>query len=301
MVELHDEDVDELSFTPQVTDRVAVRQEIESTTAAKRRRFFIEKKEFFLPLLPTEHNYIKKLVEKEKESTAKEQAKEDHTVAYEELKLQPRGVKAVMKPYQLSGLSFLVFLHRNGLSGILGDEMGLGKTLQTLSLIQYLKENEPKSGQIRPFLVICPLSVLSSWMAEARKWTPGLKVIRFHGPVNERDRVKKIASGEIDFYGNLTTRQKNKLKGRRTASGKPIIAIDSASDNEEEPGVDVVVATYESYQKEQGWFKRAFVWRYVVLDEGHKIKYEHFNRCDCAIANLSVEMTSVLFRKPYKV
>jgi SNF2 family DNA or RNA helicase len=51
-----------------------------------------------------------------------------------------------MKPYQLSGLSFMVYLHRNGLSGILGDEMGLGKTLQALSLIQYLKENEPITG-----------------------------------------------------------------------------------------------------------------------------------------------------------
>lgn len=50
-----------------------------------------------------------------------------------------------MKPYQLLGLSFLVYLHRNGLSGILGDEMGLGKTLQTLSLIQYLKESRKLS------------------------------------------------------------------------------------------------------------------------------------------------------------
>lgn len=37
-------------------------------------------------------------------------------------------------------------------------------------------------------------------------------------------------------------------------------------------GVDLVVTTYESYLAEQGWFKRAFVWRYVVLDEGHKVK-----------------------------
>jgi SWI/SNF-related matrix-associated actin-dependent regulator of chromatin subfamily A member 5 len=290
-----------LTLKPHVTDRVAVRKEIENTTAAKRRRFFIEKKDYFLPLLPTEHNYIKKLVDMEKESTTEENTKKDGSIAYEELKTQPRGVKATMKSYQLSGLSFLVYLHRNGLSGILGDEMGLGKTLQTLSLIQYLKENEPKRGQIRPFLVICPLSVLSSWMAESRKWTPGLKVIRFHGPAKERDRVKKIASGEIDFYGNLTTRQKNKLKGRRTASGKPIIDIDSASDREEEPGVDVVVATYESYQKEQGWFKRAFVWRYVVLDEGHKIKYGLFNRFNDAIANFYTGMTSVLFLRPYRV
>lgn len=272
MIELSEDDFDELAPTPQVTNRNAVRQEIASTTAAKRRRFFIEKKDYFLPLLPTEHNHIKKLVEKHAELTPEERAKEPTSVPYEELETQPRGIQAKVKPYQLSGLSFLVYMHRNGLSGILGDEMGLGKTLQTLSLIQYLKENEPKGGQARPFLVICPLSVLSSWMAEARKWAPGLKVIRFHGPVKERDRVKKIASGEIDFYGNLTAKQKNKLNSRRTASGKPIIALDSGSEQGDEPGVDVVVATYESYQKEQGWFKRAFVWRYVILDEGHKIK-----------------------------
>ncbi|KFY68354.1 hypothetical protein V496_01151 [Pseudogymnoascus sp. VKM F-4515 (FW-2607)] len=297
VVYFNDENSNVKAFKPPVTDRVAVRQEIENTTAAKRRRFFIEKKDYFLPLLPTEHNYIKKLVDAEKESTAGEQSKKDSSVAYEELKTQPRGVKATMKSYQLSGLSFLVYLHRNGLSGILGDEMGLGKTLQTLSLIQHLKENEPKRGQIRPFLVICPLSVLSSWMAESRKWTPGLKVIRFHGPAKERDRVKKIASGEIDFYGNLTTRQKNKLKGRRTASGKPIIDVDSASDYEEEPGVDVVVATYESYQKEQGWFKRAFVWRYVVLDEGHKIKND-LSLISKALQGLQAEYRLILTGTP---
>ena len=80
-----------------------------------------------------------------------------------------------MKPYQLLGLSFLVYLHRNGLSGILGDEMGLGKTLQTLSLIQYLKESRNTSSEeLRPCLVVCPLSVLSSWIAESRRWTPGV-------------------------------------------------------------------------------------------------------------------------------
>lgn len=181
-----------------------------------------------------------------------------------------------MKPYQLSGLSFLVYLHRNGLSGILGDEMGLGKTLQTLSLIQYLKENRKQSAshsENRPCLVVCPLSVLSSWIAEARKWTPDLKVLRFHGPIKERDRLKKVAAGEEDMYGNQTQRARRKKNDRRTAAGKPLIDLDS--DVEEvldERGVDLVVTTYEGFLAEQGWFKRAFVWSYVVLDEGHKIK-----------------------------
>lgn len=174
---------DHLSLTPVVSTRNAIRHEIATNTLAKRDRFFVDKKDFFLPLLPSGHNHVKKLVEKQNALSAEEKAKTPGTHPYEEIEQQPRGITATMKPYQLSGLSFMLYLHRNGLSGILGDEMGLGKTLQTLSLFQYLKENEPKvsGGQTRPFLVICPLSVLSSWMAEARKWAPGLKVLRFHG------------------------------------------------------------------------------------------------------------------------
>lgn len=135
-----------------------------------------------------------------------------------------------MKPYQLLGLSFLVYLHKNGLSGILGDEMGLGKTLQTLSLVQYLKESRKLSTssiELRPCLVVCPLSVLSSWMAESRRWTPGLKVLRFHGSVHERDRLKRIAMGDIDNFGNQTRVARQKKNIRRTATGKPIIDLDS--------------------------------------------------------------------------
>lgn len=124
-----------------------------------------------------------------------------------------------MKPYQLLGLSFLIYLHKNGLSGILGDEMGLGKTLQTLSLIQYLKENRKLStGELRPCLVVCPLSVLSSWMAESRRWTPNLKVLRFHGSVHERDRLKRIAKGDIDNFGNETRGARKKKNDRRTGT-----------------------------------------------------------------------------------
>ena len=118
-------------------------------------------------------------------------------------------------------------------------------------------------------LVVCPLSVLSSWMAEAKKWTPGLKVIRFHGPVAERNRLKKVVVGEIDYYGNLTA-QARKKKQHRGASGQNPISLDQDSEDED-VGVDVVVTTYDSFKCEQSWFKTAFVWRYIVLDEGHTV------------------------------
>lgn len=183
-----------------------------------------------------------------------------------------------MKPYQISGLSFLVYLHKNGLSGILGDEMGLGKTLQTLALFQYLKEQRKFSTQTeadenRPSLVVCPLSVLSSWIAESKKWTPGLKVLRLHGPLQERNRLKKVAEGIEDQFRNETALAKRRRHDRRVKRGKSVISLISDEEEEiEEIPVDVVVTTYDTFHQEQSWFKRAFVWRYVVLDEGHKIK-----------------------------
>lgn len=206
-----------------------------------------------------------------------------------------------MKPYQLSGLSFLVYLNRNGLSGILGDEMGLGKTLQTLSLIQYLKENRKQSGpksEPRPCLVVCPLSVLISWMSEARRWTPDLKVLRFHGPIHERNRLKKVATGDEDMYGNETKYARRKKNDRRTATGKPIISLDSDSDDTiEEGGVDIIVTTYEGFQAEQSWFKRAFVWSYVILDEGHKIKND-LSQISKSLQGLGAEYRLILTGTP---
>lgn len=177
-----------------------------------------------------------------------------------------------MKPYQLSGLSFLVHLYENGMSGILGDEMGLGKTLQTLSLFQYLKEHDRrKSGldEPRPGLVVCPLSVIDSWMKEACKWTPQLKVMRFHGVAHERQQLKKVATRQTDRYGHATDRPHRK-KELRHASGKPLVELDS--DAEDVDFHDLIITTYETYAAEHKWFKSAFVWRYVVLDEGHRIK-----------------------------
>lgn len=287
-----------VEFSPVVSNRVAIRQEIASKTAAYRDRFFVEKKEFWLPLLP-QHNYVRKLVAKHNAMSEAERADLPTITPYEEIDTQPRGVKATMKPYQLSGLSFMVYLHRNGLSGILGDEMGLGKTLQTLSLVQYLKENDPKTGTgrtQRPFLIVCPLSVLSSWMAEAKKWTPGLKTIRFHGPIHERNRLKKIVVGETDMFGNLTAQAKAKLKSRGRG-GNNVINLDTDSEDETDVGVDIVVTTYDCFKAEQSWFKTAFVWRYIVLDEGHTVK-NHASLTSKSLQGLKAEYRLILTGTP---
>lgn len=60
---------------------------------------------------------------------------------------------------------------------------------------------------------------------------------------------------------------------------------------------DVVITTYEVFEKEVSWFRRAFVWRYVVLDEGHKIKNEK-TLISQAVQGLSAEYRLVLTGTP---
>jgi superfamily II DNA or RNA helicase len=95
----------------------------------------------------------------------------------------PAGLRAELRPYQVDGFNWLAFLWQHGLGGVLADDMGLGKTLQTLALLAHAKENAPASLNAalgaenrRPFLVVAPTSVVSNWLTEAERFTPGLKV-----------------------------------------------------------------------------------------------------------------------------
>lgn len=84
----------------------------------------------------------------------------------------PQGLHAELRPYQRVGYDWLAFLWHHRLGGILADDMGLGKTLQLLALLAHARE----SGETRPFLVVAPTSVLSTWRSEAARFTPGLRV-----------------------------------------------------------------------------------------------------------------------------
>jgi superfamily II DNA or RNA helicase len=95
----------------------------------------------------------------------------------------PAGLTATLRPYQVAGFEWLVFLWQHGLGGILADDMGLGKTLQVLALLSHAVQNPadaPGAGDTdiprRPFLVVAPTSVVFNWVAEAARFTPGLRV-----------------------------------------------------------------------------------------------------------------------------
>ena len=96
------------------------------------------------------------------------------------LECPPLGnLESVLRPYQKQGVAWLHFLRENGFGGILADEMGLGKTLQTLAFLRFVREKQPGAG---PMLIVCPTSLVFNWAAEAKKFTPELKVLTLHGP-----------------------------------------------------------------------------------------------------------------------
>ena len=97
---------------------------------------------------------------------------------------QPSSIEfGQMKPYQITGLNWMIHLRSKGLSGILADEMGLGKTLQSISILAYLWEYERESG---PSLIVVPKSTISNWMNELARWCPSLRAVKFHGSKEER-------------------------------------------------------------------------------------------------------------------
>ena len=113
----------------------------------------------------------------------------------------PEGMRATLRPYQREGYRWLDFLRQAGLGGVLADDMGLGKTVQVLAAVQRLVEeregaggeasvddgtdedsestdsdalNEPEGTG--PVLVIAPTSVVGSWVEQAERFCPGLRV-----------------------------------------------------------------------------------------------------------------------------
>ena len=113
---------------------------------------------------------------------------------------EPKGFKGTLRRYQREGLGWLSFLAEMSFGGCLADDMGLGKTVQVLALLA--ERGVAVTG--RPSLVVSPRSVLDNWLAEARRFTPGLRALAYHG--TDRSRLQgSLAEHDlvITTYGTL--------------------------------------------------------------------------------------------------
>jgi hypothetical protein len=157
-------------------------------------------------------------------------------VSASELEALP-WLEGTLQPHQVVGLNWMLRAYNNGINGILADEMGLGKTFQTIAFLAYLKNQCKVDG---PSLVVAPLSVLTSWVNEFKRFAPSMRVIRLHSAdQRERELMRTELLADVSNF-------------------------------------DVVVTTYEmaASQNMKTVLAQRITWRYLVLDEGHRIKNE---------------------------
>jgi len=96
----------------------------------------------------------------------------------------PKSFHGTLRPYQKTGLGWLLFLQEFGFGGCLADDMGLGKTVQVLALLETrrllrLKAKDKKTAL--PSLAVVPKSLVFNWREEALRFTPKLKLLEHAG------------------------------------------------------------------------------------------------------------------------
>ena len=173
---------------------------------------------------------------KKRKSTGTEgKKKEKKTDAEKTQELLPlMESSAVLRGYQLRGVKWLISLWSNGLNGILADQMGLGKTIQTIGFLSHLRSK----GICGPFLVVGPLSTLSNWINEFKKFCPAFPTVLYHGSKQERAEIRN-------------TRM-------------PVRTV-------VDENFPVIVTSFEIAMFDRKFLQK-YQFKYLIVDEGHRLK-----------------------------
>uniref|UniRef100_A0A8C1U7B5 Chromodomain helicase DNA binding protein 1 n=1 Tax=Cyprinus carpio TaxID=7962 RepID=A0A8C1U7B5_CYPCA len=154
------------------------------------------------------------------------------------MKKQPHYIGAdglELRDYQLEGLNWMAHSWCKGNSCILADEMGLGKTIQTISFLNYLFHEHQLYG---PFLLVVPLSTLTSWQREIQLWAPQINVVVYLGDIGSRNMIRTH-----EWMHPQTKRLK----------------------------FNVLLTTYEILLKDKSFLGNVS-WAFIGVDEAHRLK-----------------------------
>uniref|UniRef100_A0A671RHH9 Chromodomain-helicase-DNA-binding protein 1-like n=1 Tax=Sinocyclocheilus anshuiensis TaxID=1608454 RepID=A0A671RHH9_9TELE len=154
------------------------------------------------------------------------------------MKKQPLYIGAdglELRDYQLEGLNWMAHSWCKGNSCILADEMGLGKTIQTISFLNYLFHEHQLYG---PFLLVVPLSTLTSWQREIQLWAPQINVVVYLGDISSRNMIRTH-----EWMHPQTKRLK----------------------------FNILLTTYEILLKDKSFLGNVS-WAFIGVDEAHRLK-----------------------------
>ncbi len=98
------------------------------------------------------------------------------------------SLKARLRPYQKTGVSWLWLLSQLGLGACLADDMGLGKTMQIIALLLILKKRRCK----QPSLLVLPASLLANWKTELERYGPSLRCLFVHPSQMDKQTIESL-------------------------------------------------------------------------------------------------------------
>ncbi|CAN0302261.1 unnamed protein product [Bubo scandiacus] len=113
--------------------------------------------------------------------------------------------------------------------------MGLGKTIQTISFLNYLFHEHQLYG---PFLLVVPLSTLTSWQREIQTWAPQMNSVVYLGDIISRNMIRTH-----EWMHPQTKRLK----------------------------FNILLTTYEILLKDKS-FLGGLNWVFIGVDEAHRLK-----------------------------
>ncbi|UZJ56627.1 hypothetical protein CBS101457_005947 [Exobasidium rhododendri] len=161
----------------------------------------------------------------------------------------PVEIDAQLRKYQQDGVSWMAFLAKFQLHGILCDDMGLGKTLQSICILAskhherdnqagITKEQEVATAAVTkrrkyassPSLIVCPPTLTGHWCHEIKQYSNNLRPLLYAGHPLERNQLQ----AQIDSH-------------------------------------DCIVMSYETLRNDIETLSK-WNWFYCILDEGHVIK-----------------------------
>jgi superfamily II DNA or RNA helicase len=111
-----------------------------------------------------------------------------------------KGLTSKLRAYQQLGTEWIYFLYENGFGGLLCDDMGLGKTHEVMAFMLYLRKHRKIK---KPFLVVCPTTVLSHWSDKIAKHAPDLNAATYHGGLRDMKEALEGSEVLLTSYGIL--------------------------------------------------------------------------------------------------
>jgi SNF2 family DNA or RNA helicase len=116
----------------------------------------------------------------------------------------PENLNAELRAYQEEGFRWMARLAEWNAGSCLADDMGLGKTVQALALLLH----RAKRGSA---LVVCPVSVINNWIAEAERFAPDLRFKILGTSASDRKSVLQNLKANdvlVTSYGLLQSEEK---------------------------------------------------------------------------------------------